>query len=123
MNISEILNIVISHIRSKEAKSYVEKELSQHLQQAKNAWMKKGYSAQEAEQKAVEEMGSPTSLARSMASIHKPKIDWLLIGMLLVACVCSFLPLLVLNEGNVNAQYNISSMAIKNVMIIAAGIA
>ena len=123
MNISEFLNIVISHIRSKEAKSYVEKELSQHLQQAKNAWMKKGYSAQEAEQKAVEEMGSPTALARSMASIHKPKVDWLLIGMLLVACVCSFLPLLVLNEGSVNVQYDISLMVIKNVIIIVAGIA
>ena len=123
MNISKFLNIVISHIRSKEAKSYVEKELSQHLQQAKNAWMKKGYSVQEAEQKAVEEMGSPTVLARSMASIHKPKVDWLLIGMLLVACVCSFLPLFVLNEGSVNAQFNIGSMVIKNVIIIVAGIA
>lgn len=123
MNISKFLNIVISHIRFKEAKSYVEKELSQHLQQAKNAWMKKGYSAQEAEQKAVEEMGSPTALARSMAIIHKPKVDWLLIGMLLVACVCSFLPLLVLNEGSVNAQFDIDSMVIKNVIIIVAGIA
>lgn len=123
MNISEFLNIVISHIGSKEAKSYVEKELSQHLQQAKNAWMKKGYSEQEAEQKAVEEMGSPTALAQSMASIHKPKVDWLLIGMLLVACVCSFLPLLVLNEGSVDIQFDIGSMVIKNVLIIVAGIA
>lgn len=123
MKMSEFLHIVISHIRSKEAKSYVEKELSQHLQQAKNAWMKKGYSAQEAEQKAVEEMGSPTILAQSMASIHKPKIDWLLIGMLLVACVFSFLPLLVLNERRDNVQYDISSMIFKNAIIVVVGVA
>ena len=79
MAINQFLDAVTSQIRSKEAKSYVNAEISQHVANAKKAWMKKGFNESEAEAKAVQEMGSPVILGQSLNQLHKPKIDWLLV--------------------------------------------
>ena len=75
MSIKEYLQSVIAHIRSKEAKSYVEAELANHMEHSKMSWMTKGYTEKEAEGKAASEMGSPTVLGKSLNEIHKPRID------------------------------------------------
>nr|WP_285842543.1 FtsW/RodA/SpoVE family cell cycle protein [Ureibacillus chungkukjangi] len=86
-------------MHSKEAKEYVKSELSQHMQQSKQSWVKRGYSEVEAEKKAVKEMGSPLTLGKSLNKLHKPKIDWMLVILLSVTLLLSFLPILALDKG------------------------
>ena len=88
------LNRVTSYIKSKEARIFVRIELTQHIKQTQQAWMSKGLSEEDALQKAIAEMGSPSTLGESMNKIHKPKVDWFLIGLLVTVMVLSFLPLL-----------------------------
>lgn len=92
--LDKYLHRVTSYIKSKEARTFVKTELSQHIKQAQQAWMSKGLTAEDALQKAIAEMGSPSMLGESMNKIHKPKVDWLLIGLLVSVMVLSFLPLL-----------------------------
>ncbi|MDM5328955.1 FtsW/RodA/SpoVE family cell cycle protein [Neobacillus sp. CF12] len=87
------LNEVTDQIKSKEAKTYVAKELNYHLKEAKQTWMAKGLSETEAEEKAVEQMGSPTKLGIQMNKLHRPKVDWWLVTLLAAALGLSFLPM------------------------------
>jgi cell division protein FtsW (lipid II flippase) len=94
------LNEVTDQIKSKEAKTYVAKELNYHLKEAKNTWMMKGLSETEAEEKAVEQMGSPTKLGIQMNKLHRPKVDWWLIFLVTTAMGLSFLPMFSLGYMN-----------------------
>ena len=94
------LTEVTNHIKSKEAKDLVATELNFHLKQAKNMWMDKGLSEEVAEDKAVEQMGSPSKLGRELNKLHKPKVDWFLIGLLVAAMGLGFLPVLVFEYTN-----------------------
>ncbi|MDA2238473.1 FtsW/RodA/SpoVE family cell cycle protein [Bacillus cereus group sp. Bc222] len=94
------LKEVTNHIKSKEAKDLVATELNFHLKQAKNMWMDKGLSEEVAEDKAVEQMGSPSKLGRELNKLHKPKVDWFLIGLLVAAMGLGFLPIIALGHTN-----------------------
>ncbi|MDR4985866.1 FtsW/RodA/SpoVE family cell cycle protein [Bacillus cereus] len=94
------LSEVTNHIKSKEAKSFVATELEFHLKQAKNTWMKKGLSEEVAEDKAVEQMGSPVKLGQELNKLHKPKVDWFLIILLVIAMGLGFLPIVAFGHTN-----------------------
>ena len=53
-------------------------------------WMDKGLSEEVAEDKAVEQMGSPIKLGQELNKLHKPKVDWFLIGLLVAAMGLGF---------------------------------
>lgn len=94
------LKEVTNHIKSKEAKDLVATELNFHLKQAKNMWMDKGLSEEVAEDKAVEQMGSPIKLGQELNKLHKPKVDWFLIGLLVAAMGLGFLPVIAFGYMN-----------------------
>ncbi|MED2036032.1 FtsW/RodA/SpoVE family cell cycle protein [Bacillus wiedmannii] len=94
--VSEVTN----HIKSKEAKSFVATELHFHLKQAKNTWVEKGLSEEIAENKAVEQMGSPIKLGQELNKLHKPKVDWFLLILLVAAMGLGFLPIIALGHTN-----------------------
>ncbi|HDR4420074.1 TPA: FtsW/RodA/SpoVE family cell cycle protein [Bacillus cereus] len=94
--VSEVTN----HIKSKEAKGFVATELDFHLKQAKNKWIEKGLSEEVAENKAVEQMGSPIKLGQELNKLHKPKVDWFLLILLVAAMGLGFLPIIALGHTN-----------------------
>ncbi|PGB76153.1 cell division protein FtsW [Bacillus wiedmannii] len=94
--VSEVTN----HIKSKEAKSFVATELEFHLKQAKNTWIEKGLSEEVAENKAVEQMGSPIKLGQELNKLHKPKVDWFLLILLVAAMGLGFLPVIAFGYMN-----------------------
>ncbi|CAH0346656.1 FtsW/RodA/SpoVE family cell cycle protein [Bacillus sp. CECT 9360] len=98
---NHFLDEVTSNIRSKEAKKYVEAELKAHLHQAKTELVKKGYTEDEAEILAVRNMGSPSVIGQKMDKLHRPKIDWKLMGMFLFMSAAGlFLFSFLFKEGN-----------------------
>ncbi|PFZ49182.1 FtsW/RodA/SpoVE family cell cycle protein [Bacillus wiedmannii] len=94
--VSEVTN----HIKSKEAKSFVATELDFHLKQAKNTWIEKGLSEEVAENKAVEQMGSPIKLGQELNKLHKPKVDWFLLILLVAAMRLGFLPVITFGHAD-----------------------
>ena len=63
-------------------------------------WMDKGLSEEIAEDKAVEQMGSPVKLGQELNKLHKPKVDWFLISLLVIAMGLGFLPIVALGHTN-----------------------
>ncbi|MCU4989079.1 FtsW/RodA/SpoVE family cell cycle protein [Bacillus cereus] len=94
------LKEVTNHIKSKEAKDLVATELDFHLKQAKNMWMDKGLSEKVAEDKAVEQMGSPIKLGEELNKLYKPKVDWFLIILLVAAMGLGFLPVITFGHAD-----------------------
>jgi cell division protein FtsW (lipid II flippase) len=88
------LNEVSQQIKSKEAKKQVANELNYHLKEAEKIWILKGFSENEAEEKAIEQLGNPTKLGMSMNHLYRPKVDWWMILLLGLALLMGFLPLL-----------------------------
>lgn len=91
------LSKVTEQIRSKEAKKYVSAELNHHLQETKNVWMKKGLTEEEAENKAIEQMGSPVTLGVQLNKIHRPKVDWMMFILLMAILCLGLLPMFTLD--------------------------
>ncbi|WP_404457947.1 FtsW/RodA/SpoVE family cell cycle protein [Oceanobacillus kapialis] len=88
------LSEVTKHVRSKEAKKFIRAELEDHLNEAKNSLKEKGFNNVEAENKAVEQMGSPILLGEKLNKLHRPMIDWWLIILLIIIMGLSFTPVL-----------------------------
>ena len=95
MNKEKFLSEVSRSIRSKEARKLVEAELNNHLKQATEALKKQGLNDEEAEQKAVIRMGNPILLGQKMDRLHRPKIDWKMIGLFLFIAVLGMVPIFV----------------------------
>ncbi len=96
--IHSYLTKVMKEIKSHEARSYVSSELSYHIIEAKNKWKDKGFSDEEAEEKAILQMGEPAKLGKSLNKIHKPKVDWYMLILVMGALGLGFLPLFVLGD-------------------------
>jgi len=97
------LNEVRDQIKSREAKDFVEVELDYHIKEAKSHLLAKGVGEAEAEKKAVGQMGSPVMLGQQLNKLHRPKVDWLTVVLLLTTMGLGFLPLYSLgymNNGN-----------------------
>lgn len=112
---ARFLEEVTHFIKSKEAKIFVASELNSHLQKTKNDWMEQGLSEEEAEEKAVEQMGSPAKLGKELNKLHRPKVDWLLVSLLAAVMGLGFLPLLFLVDGS---TFDIDKMIANRVIFV-----
>ncbi|TDL32681.1 FtsW/RodA/SpoVE family cell cycle protein [Jeotgalibacillus sp. S-D1] len=100
------LKEVTNNIKSKEAKRFVSDELRFHLTKAKNTWKDKGLSENEAEDRAVQQMGNPSKLGQELNKLHRPKIDWFILILLAAVLGLSFVPVLSLgNAGTMDVNH------------------
>lgn len=76
------LEIVSEQIRCKKALPLVTNELESHIEDQKTDYMAEGMTAREAEEAAVREMGDPVEVGVQMDGIHKPKMPWKMIALI-----------------------------------------
>ncbi|MGR6342453.1 FtsW/RodA/SpoVE family cell cycle protein [Priestia megaterium] len=100
---NSFLEQVKSQIKSKEARAFVSSELHHHLNEVKAYWLQKGLSEDQAEEKAVNQMGNPVSIGQNLNRIHRPKIDWVTLMLFAAALLLGFLPLL--SQGYLNENH------------------
>jgi cell division protein FtsW (lipid II flippase) len=100
---NSFLKQVRSQIKSKEAKALVSAELHHHLNEVKHYWLQKGISEDQAEEKAVNQMGNPISIGQKLNRIHRPKVDWVTLILFVSALLLGFLPLL--SQGYMNGNH------------------
>ncbi len=85
------LQAVCTQMRWKKARQGVYEELECHLQDQTDAFVAQGFSEQEAEQKAIAEMGDAVSVGMALDQAHRPVPQWgllLLTGVLFLAGMC-----------------------------------
>ncbi len=84
MNTKEFLNKVSKEIKYKPANKPITEELESHIEEAKKDYLCKGYSENEAEEMAVEQMGNAKKIGKELNKIHRPKLDLMLIGLIII---------------------------------------
>lgn len=88
MNRAEYLENLIGQIHNKHAKELVREELCAHIDDQKEAFLRAGKTAEEAEELAVKEMGDPVDTGVKLDKIHRPKTDvWMLAAMVILTLI------------------------------------
>ena len=77
--IREYLDTVQEQIRWKRARPVVARELEQHLNDQRGAFLEEGNTPETAERLAVEEMGDPVTVGTELDRVHRPKPQWWLL--------------------------------------------
>lgn len=79
MDIKSFLNTVCEQIKYKPIRPGISEELEQHINDVKEEYIAKGMEDNEAEEKAVLQMGDAEDIGKKLNKIHKPRLDWKLI--------------------------------------------
>lgn len=80
MHIKEFLNNVCEQIKYKPIRNEIAEELENHINEAKEDYMKHGNThEEEAEEKAIMQMGEPKKIGKKLNKIHKPQMNWQLL--------------------------------------------
>ncbi len=83
----EYIELVTEQMRCKKARDMVAKELSDHIEDQTEVYEEFGLSHEEAEERAVEQMGDPVEVGTKMDRIHRPRVDSRMIGYIVILAV------------------------------------
>ena len=103
MNKEEYIKTLTDQIRCKMARPEVARELEDHIEDQTRAFMSEGMSRQEAESAAVKDMGNPVDTGVEMDKIHRPKMPWGMIALIIVLSVTGCIFQYILNNRNIEA--------------------
>ena len=84
MDIKNFLDKVCGEIKYRPVRKGICEELKSHIQEIKEEYTNKGIPENEAEEKAVFQMGIPEEIGRKLNKIHKPKLDWKLLLLMVI---------------------------------------
>lgn len=89
--LNEYIKTVCSQIRWKKAHSSITEEISNHVEDQKQAFIKRGQSLEEAEKNAVLEMGDAVSTGQMLDRVHRPSTDWGVVAIVGICILVNFL--------------------------------
>lgn len=84
MDIKNFLDKVCGEIKYRPVRKGICEELKSHIQEIKEEYTNKGIPENEAEEKAVSQMGVPEEIGKKLNKIHKPKLDWKLLLLMVI---------------------------------------
>lgn len=113
---------VTEQIRCVKAREGIERELSDHIADQTKAYEETGETHEEAVRRAVQEMGDPVAVGVELDRIHRPQIDYKMIGMVFVFSMLGYFLLCAMNaEGfSENPEYLIRQRVI---LLLSFGVA
>ena len=104
MDIKNFLDKVCGEIKYRPVRKGICEELKSHIQEIEEEYTNKGIPENEAEEKAVLQMGVPEEIGKKLNKIHKPKLDWKLL--LMMAILMGFgVFVATLKQKNTNDNY------------------
>lgn len=91
MNEKEFLQQATSKIYSFRKKQIIANELHDHIQLKKKRFEEAGYTEEQAEEKAVDNMGDADEIAKALAELHRSRFNWidLLALLITLAVICA----------------------------------
>ncbi len=79
---NDYIESVLRGVSFKEAHSEIRKELTNHLEEAKEITSGLNLSEEEIETQVIRRMGDATNLGSTLDQVHRPRVDYLVLGML-----------------------------------------
>ena len=86
-NIPEFLQVICSQIRYKSVHKSIVNELSDHIEEQKQEYIRQGFCEETAEVKAIEQMGDPVIVGKQLDNTHRPKTEWSILSLAAVLVV------------------------------------
>ena len=77
----EYIRIITEQIRCARAREGIARELRNHIEDQAEAYEKEGMEHETALAEAVRQMGDPVAVGIELDRIHRPGMDWKLLGM------------------------------------------
>lgn len=93
----EYLDTLTGQIRCKMARRDVAEEFRGHIEDQTRAFMSEGMERKEAEALAVREMGDPVEVGNELDKIHRPRMPWGMIALIIVLSIIGYLAYRFLN--------------------------
>ena len=87
MRAEEYLQILSEHIRCKKARDAVKEEVCCHLKDQEEAFKEEGMEKEAAEEAAVKEMGDPVEAGALLDRIHRPRMAWGMISLIVLLSI------------------------------------
>ncbi len=97
---------VCNEIRFRSAHDCVTKELSDHIQDQRDAYMAQGESEELATNRAIEQMGDAVEIGTQLDKAYRPQPQWMLLGLAILLILLGFAarfavsPVLSVDPGN-----------------------
>ncbi|MFE4712508.1 FtsW/RodA/SpoVE family cell cycle protein [Paenibacillus sp. NPDC056722] len=98
------LDQVCLEVRSKDMHDDIREELSGHLEELIQDRQAQGYPQAESEVWAVAQMGDPRSLGKTLNRVHKPRMNWGLLGAVLFFAALSLVMMLSVDSNPASAM-------------------
>ncbi len=95
---------VTEQVRCVKAREGIERELSDHISDQTAAYEEAGETHEEAVRRAVQEMGDPVEVGVELDRIHRPQIDFKMLGMAFVFSILGYFIVCAVNAEGF-AQY------------------
>lgn len=101
MQIKEFLDSVCEQIKYKPIRKNISEELQNHIEESKENYIKEGLEEQVAEEKAIKQMGEAQEIGKKLNKIHRPKLDWKLLLILMILLCFSGLVVLIKSRNDI----------------------
>lgn len=99
MQINEFLNSVCEQIKYKPIRNTIAEELKDHIEGKKEELIEMGQNEEEAEKNAVEQMGDAEIIGKELNKVHRPRLDWKLLIILVVLLIFGFVISYIITEN------------------------
>ncbi len=120
LDVKEFLNNVCQEIKYKPIRKGIADELENHIQEIKEEYIEKGMNEDEAEEKAVKQMGEAKTIGKELNKVHKPKLDWKLL-LITVILICFGILVDIIRANNL-FKNSITGEIIRYVIFLGVGI-
>ncbi len=101
MQIKEFLYSVCEQIKYKPIRESIAEELKNHIEESKENYIQEGLEEQIAEEKAIKQMGKAQEIGKKLNKIHRPKLDWKLLLILMILLCFSGLVVFIKSRNDI----------------------
>lgn len=91
LTVEEYIRIVTEQIRCRKARGLVSDEIRAHIEDQAFAYEEQGMEKHDAVGKAVRDMGDPVEVGISLDRIHRPRMAWGMVALMIVISIVSIL--------------------------------
>lgn len=111
MEMREYLDTVSEQIRCKKARPMIVEEMKAHIEDQAEAFQREGMGEEKAIAMAVLEMGDPVETGIALDRIHRPKMQWTLVALVvLLSLIGMIMQIIIFKTGCLSNEQNITTI-------------
>ncbi len=124
MQLDEYLSKMTEQIRYRKIRPQIRDEFEKHILDQQEQFKRNGMDQKDALKMAILEMGDPVSVGAMLDRIHRPKMDWRLLGLVGILSVLGVIVQQLLEDGGqVNgALLWMSGVDLSRICLVAVGV-